>query len=62
MPDKANTREHSQAGGPARRPRRFGQPESTAALRPSQRRAAVNRAARREQGSAGYWLRRLTRP
>jgi hypothetical protein len=58
----ANTRERSQTARPARRARRFDQPESTAALRPSQRRAAVNRAARREQGSAGYWLRRLTRP
>ena len=62
MPDMANTHEHSQAARPARRTRRFHQPESTSALRPSQRRAAVNRAARREQGSAGYWLRRLTRP
>jgi hypothetical protein len=47
---------------PARRPRRFAQPESLAALRPSQRRAAINRAARREQGSAADWLRRLARP
>ena len=62
MPDMANTREHSK---PARRRGDHagsGQPESIAALRPSQRRAAVNRAARREQGSAGTWLRRLTRP
>jgi hypothetical protein len=44
-----------------RRPRRFGQPEGTAALRPSQRRAAINRTALREQRSAADWLRRLTR-
>jgi hypothetical protein len=36
-------------------------PESTLALRPSQRRAATNRAARREQRSATHWLRRLAR-
>jgi hypothetical protein len=60
--DTTNTHERTQKARPAaRRKRRFGQPESTAALRPSQRRAAVNRAARRKQGSAGYWLRRLTR-
>lgn len=47
---------------PVRRPRRFGQPESTAALRPSQRRAATNRAALREQRSVADWLRRLARP
>jgi hypothetical protein len=46
---------------PARRPRRFGQPEGTAALRPSQRRAAINRAALRESRSAADWLRRLRR-
>ena len=46
----------------ARRTRRFEQPGSTAALRPSQRRAARNRAALREQRSAGIWLRRLARP
>ena len=46
---------------PIRRTRRFGQPESTAALRPSQRRAATNRAALREQRTAADWLRRLTR-
>jgi hypothetical protein len=62
MADTQNTHGRSRPAGSARRARGFGQPESTAALRPSQRRAAANRAARREQGSAGYWLRRLTRP
>jgi hypothetical protein len=57
----ADTRERSHTGQPVRRTRRFGQPESTLALRPSQRRAANNRAARRRQGSVEYWLRRLTR-
>jgi hypothetical protein len=59
--DMADTRERSRSRQPVRRTRRFGQPESTAALRPSQRRAATNRAAHREQSSAEYWLRRLTR-
>jgi hypothetical protein len=59
--DMADTHERSHNSGPVRRARRFGQPESTAALRPSQRRAATNRAARREQSSVEYWLRRLTR-
>jgi hypothetical protein len=49
-------------GRRVRRPRRFGQPDGTAALRPSQRRAAINRTALREQRSAADWLRRLTRP
>jgi len=46
------------------RPRapRLGQPESLAALRPSQRRAAINRARRTRQSLIGYWLRRLPRP
>jgi hypothetical protein len=57
----AKTRERFETSRPVRRARRFGQPESTAALRPSQRRAAHNRAARREQRSVGYWLRRLAR-
>jgi hypothetical protein len=57
----ADMRERSHSR-PVRRTRRFAQPESTAALRPSQRRAAHNRAAQREQSSVGYWLRRLTRP
>jgi hypothetical protein len=57
----AETRERFHTSQPGRRTRRFGQPESTAALRPSQRRAARNRAARREQGSVEYWLRRLAR-
>jgi hypothetical protein len=55
----ANTQSHGSRA--VRRTRRFGQPESTAALRPSQRRAATNRTARREQRSVEYWLRRLTR-
>ena len=58
----ADTHQRPRDSRPAPRTRGFGQPESTSALRPSERRAAVNRAARREQGSAGYWLRRLTRP
>lgn len=45
---------------PVRRPRRFAQPESTAALRPSQRRAEANRTAQHELRSTGYWLRRFT--
>ena len=60
--DMTNIRERSHGSIPARRRRRFGQPESTAALRPSQRRAERNRAARRESSSVEYWLRRLTRP
>jgi len=60
--DMTNIRERSPGSVPARRPRRFVQPESTAALRPSQRRAERNRAARRESSSVEYWLRRLTRP
>ncbi|HWM10200.1 MAG TPA: hypothetical protein VNO82_12690 [Solirubrobacteraceae bacterium] len=47
---------------PVRRARRFGQPESTAGLRPSQRRAERNRTARQESRSVEYWLRRLPRP
>jgi hypothetical protein len=57
----ADTSERFDTSEPVRRTRRFGQPESTAALRPSQRRAAHNRAARREQRSVGYWLRRIAR-
>jgi hypothetical protein len=59
--EMAETRERSHSQ-PVRRTRRFGQPEATAALRPSQRRAANNRAVHREQSSVEYWLRRLTRP
>jgi hypothetical protein len=48
------------------RPRRpaltVPQPESLAALRPSQHRAERRRAAHERQSSAGYWLRRLARP
>ena len=40
---------------------RFGQPESLSALRPSQRRAAVNRAERVRHSQIEYWLRRLPR-
>ena len=57
----ADNRERSRGRQPVRRTRRFGQPESTGALRPSQRRAATNRAAHREQSMAEDWLRRLTR-
>ncbi len=57
----ANGDQRTQSERPMRRPRRFGQPESTAALRPSQRRAERNRAAAREQQSAEDWLRRLAR-
>ena len=52
---------HQRRDQPARRPRRFAQPESTEALRPSQKRAAANLAARHELRSTGYWLRRFTR-
>jgi hypothetical protein len=58
MPDN---RQRSRSRQPERRMRRFGQPQSTAALRPSQRRAATHRAADREQSLAEDWLRRLTR-
>jgi hypothetical protein len=57
----ADIHERFHSRRPVRRTRRFGQPESMAALRPSQRRAATNVAARREQRSVEYWLRRLTR-
>ena len=55
--------ERSHASPPQRRLRtpRFGQPESLAALRPSQRRAAVKRAARVRHSQIEYWLRRLPR-
>jgi hypothetical protein len=56
-----NTGKRSHGGRAVRRTRRFGQPESMAALRPSQRRAAANLASRREQRSVADWLRRLTR-
>jgi hypothetical protein len=57
----ADTHDRSPSSQPVRRTRRFGQPESTAALRPSQRRAATKRDAYREQSSVEYWLRRLIR-
>jgi hypothetical protein len=57
----AENRERSRGRQPMRRTRRFGQPESTAALRPSQRQAATNRAANRDQSLAENWLRRITR-
>jgi hypothetical protein len=56
-----NTADNHKPTQPARRRRRFPQPESTAALRPSQRRAAANLAARHELRSTGYWLRRFSR-
>jgi hypothetical protein len=59
--DVINTAENHERIRPARRPRRFPQPDSTAALRPSQRRAAANLAARHELRSTGYWLRRFSR-
>lgn len=59
MTNSADT--HDRRDRPTRRPRRFPQPESTDALRPSQRRAAANLAARHELHSTGYWLRRFTR-
>ena len=58
----ADNRERSRSRQSVRRTRRFGQPESTATLRPSQRRAATNRAAHRERSAAENWLRRLSRP
>jgi hypothetical protein len=56
--------ERSQTSRAQQRPQtsRFGQPESLAALRPSQRRAAVKRAARVRHRQIEYWLRRLPRP
>ena len=56
--------ERSQTSRAQQRPQtsRFGQPESLAALRPSQRRAALNRARRMRQSVIEYWLRRLRRP
>jgi hypothetical protein len=50
-----------QRARPRRRTRDFDQPESMAALRPSQHRAARNRAARRDRSAVEYWLRRLRR-
>jgi hypothetical protein len=53
-----------QARPQRRRPRsalRVKQPESMAALAPSQRRAAERRAMLRRRGSVEAWLRRLTR-
>jgi len=44
-----------------RKPVRVSQPESLAALRPSQHRAARNRAARTRESAIEYWLRRLSR-
>jgi hypothetical protein len=57
-------RERVRADAPARRtraPLRIRQPESTAALRPSQRRAAERRAALDREHSVEHWLRRLAR-
>jgi hypothetical protein len=44
-----------------RRPLRVAQPESTAALRPCQQRAAARRATALERDRARDWLRRLAR-
>jgi hypothetical protein len=55
-------RSHSNRAQHRSRTLRFGQPESLAALRPSQRRAALNRAGRMRQSVIEYWLRRLRRP
>ena len=44
-----------------RRTLRVGQPESTAALRPSQRRAEQGRAALSQRDSVEDWLRRFRR-
>jgi hypothetical protein len=53
-------RSHTNRAEP-RRTLRVGQPESTAALRPSQRRAAQGRAALTERHSVEHWLRRFRR-
>ena len=45
----------------AQHPLRVRQPESTAALRPSQRRAQERRAALEREHSVEHWLRRLAR-
>jgi hypothetical protein len=44
-----------------RRPLRIRQPESTEALRPSQRRAEERRAALEREHTVEHWLRRLAR-
>jgi hypothetical protein len=44
-----------------RRTLNVGQPASTAALRPSQRRAAQGRAALSQRHSVEHWLRRFSR-
>jgi len=54
-------RQREQPEGRTRRPLRVRQPQSMAALRPSQRRAAEHRAALERERAAGNWLRRLTR-
>ena len=58
VPERSHT---SPPQRPLRTPR-FGQPESLAALRPSQRRAAVKRAAGVRHSRIEYWLRRVPRP
>ena len=62
MPEVLERSHTSRAQQHTIRTPRFGQPESLAALRPSQRRAAVNRAARVRHSRIEYWLRRLPRP
>jgi hypothetical protein len=54
-------RQREQPEGRTRRPVRPRQPQSMAALRPSQRRAAEHRAALERERAAETWLRRLSR-
>jgi hypothetical protein len=54
-------RSHTNRAEGTRRKLRLGQPESTAALRPSQRRAAQGRAALNQRHSVEDWLRRFSR-
>lgn len=56
-----DTRERERSPRRSRRTREFGQPASMAALRPSQARAARNRAVSRDRTAVEYWLRRLRR-
>jgi hypothetical protein len=59
--DMIGERERVQNERPARRPIRPSQPQSMAALRPSQRRAAEHRATRDHERVVEHWLRRLAR-
>jgi hypothetical protein len=54
-------REHVHEKRPPRRPIAIGQPSSTAALRPSQRRAAEHRRLVARERAVERWLRRLAR-